>query len=211
MTPERLRQIQFYFYSRIWDFWLNFKFLCTVFLWVYPCTWHCLSKSWLDHLCLLGVTCMLWMHIYIMYAFVRMKTRSQKKCTTTNSSSLPQNISYNSSWDYQLCQYLPFYYCIFWCISCVGISFFNLTRLNTEALFQLYDSLQLFWNHTDAVYRRSIIQTSFNQVGKFWIPLHNWFLWCSPDLNMCLLWIQLLLCNAWKDASHSFPCNTISQ
>ena len=35
------------------------------------------------------------------------------KFTNTTSSSLPQNVSYNGSWVYQLCQNLPFYYCIF--------------------------------------------------------------------------------------------------
>ena len=40
----RWRQVQFYFYYTIRDLWLNFKFLCTVFLRVYPCAGHCISK-----------------------------------------------------------------------------------------------------------------------------------------------------------------------
>ena len=87
----------------------------------------------------------------------------------------------------------------------------NFTRLNIEALSLLYDPIKLFWNYTDVVYRLGIIHNRFNRVGTFWIPLQNFFFCCSPDLNMCLIWLQLLLCNAWWDASHSFPCNTTSQ
>ena len=59
----RWRQVQSYFYSRSWDFWINFKFLCTVFFWIYPCTCYLISKSWWDHICFLRVPCMLWMHM----------------------------------------------------------------------------------------------------------------------------------------------------
>ena len=60
--------------------------------------------------------------------------------------------------------------------SCVGISILNLTCLNIEALFLLYDPLQFFWNHTGVVYRRGIIHTSSNKVGTFWTPFRNCFL-----------------------------------
>ena len=117
----------------------------------------------------------------------------KRKCTTTTSSSLPQNIPYNSLWDYQLCQHLPFYYCIFWCSSCVRIYFLNFTHLNIEeALFLLYDPFQLFWNHTDVVYRSGIIHTSFNKVGTFWTPFRDCFIRCPPGINMLLLWIQFI-------------------
>ena len=139
------------------------------------------------------------------------KKHPKRKCTTTTSSSLTQNTYYNSSWGYQLYQHTPFYYCIFWCSSCAGISKFNLTRLNIQALFLLYDPLQLFWNYTDAVYRRGIIHTSFNKVGTFCIPFHNLLIWCSPGLNLCLLWLQFILCHAWRDDSNSFSHNNMSQ
>ena len=116
------RQVNFYFYFRSWDFWLNFKFLCTVFFRVYPFTYYCLSKSWWGNICLLGVPYMLWMHMYTMYSFVRMTPTAQKNVTTTTSSSLPQNISCNSSWYYQIFQHLPFYYFIFLFSSWIGIS-----------------------------------------------------------------------------------------
>ena len=41
---EIWRQVQFYFSSRSWGFWLNFKFLCTVFFRVYICTLYWFSK-----------------------------------------------------------------------------------------------------------------------------------------------------------------------
>ena len=56
-----------------------------------------------------------------------------------------------------------------------------------------------------------IIHITFNNVSMFWIPLHNLLLWFPSGINLCLLWLQLLLCNAWQDASHYFPCNTTSQ
>ena len=135
----------------------------------------------------------------------------KRKCTTATSSSLPQNISYDSSWDCHICQHLPFYYCNFWYSSCVRISNFNLTCLKIEELFLLYDPLKLFWNHTDVVYRRGIIHTRFNKVDTFWTPYRSCFLWWPAGMYLCLLWLQLILCHAWWDASHSFPRNTTSK
>ena len=40
----RRRRLQLSFSFGIWYFWMKFKFLCTIFFWVYPCTCCCLSK-----------------------------------------------------------------------------------------------------------------------------------------------------------------------
>ena len=75
----RWRQVRFYFSYRSWDIWLNFKYLFTDFLRIYPCTYYWLSKSWWYNICFLGIPCMLWMHMLIMYAFVRMTPTTQNK------------------------------------------------------------------------------------------------------------------------------------
>ena len=59
----RWGQVRLSFSYRIWDIWLNFKFLCTVFFCIRPFTCYCLSKSWWDNLCVLGVPCILWMNV----------------------------------------------------------------------------------------------------------------------------------------------------
>ena len=87
---------------------------------------------------------------------------------------------------------------------------FNLSCLNIEALFLLYYPLQLLQNHTDVVYRFGITHNTFNKVGTFLTPFHNFFLCCYPGLNLCLTWIQYLLCNTWKNASNYFRNNTTS-
>ena len=57
-------QVQFYFSYRIWDVWLKFKLLCTIYFRIYPCTWYRLSKSWWGNPCFLGVSAvMLWMNM----------------------------------------------------------------------------------------------------------------------------------------------------
>ena len=99
----------------------------------------------------------------------------------------------------------------FGAVHAYGSQCFDLTHLNIEELFLLYDPLQIFWNHNDVVYRSGIIHTSFNKFGTCRIPFHNWFLWFYPGLNLWLLWLQFLLCNTWWDASNIFPCNTKSQ
>ena len=63
LAPIKIKINKIYFPYRRWDIWINFKFLCTVFFHIYPCTCYCLSKSWWDNLCFLGVPCMLWMHM----------------------------------------------------------------------------------------------------------------------------------------------------
>ena len=47
---------------------------------------------------------------------------------------------------------------------------FNLTCISIEALFSLYNQIQLFWNHTDVVYRCGIIHNSFNKFGTYESP-----------------------------------------
>ena len=76
-----------------------------------------------------------------------LQQQTKIKFTATTSSSLPQNISYNSSYYYKLFQHLPFCYCIYLCSSWMRIYIFNFTCLNIEALFILYKPLQLFWSH----------------------------------------------------------------
>ena len=97
----------------------------------------------------------------------------QKKCTTTTSSLLTQNIYYNSSWFYKIYQNPPFYCCICWCSLFVGILILNLTCINIEALFIFHYPIQIFWNHTDVVDRICIIYTSLNKVGTFGSPSRN--------------------------------------
>ena len=106
------------------------------------------------------------------------------------SSSLSQDISYNISLGCQLYQHLPFYYCVFLFISCIGIPIFNLIHINIEALFILYNPLQLFWNHTDVFYRIGIMHNSLNKVGTLWIPFHNCFLLCHPGINLCIFYFN---------------------
>ena len=64
---------------------------------------------------------------------------------------------------------------------------FNRTHLKIEALFLLYDTLQLFLNHTDAVYRLGAIHNNFNKFGNFWIPFQNYCLCYYTGINLCLL------------------------
>ena len=72
-------QVQFYFSSGSWGFWMNFKFLCTIFSGFIYERAIAFLKSWWDNLRLLGVPCMLLMNYYIMYAFVRITPTPQKK------------------------------------------------------------------------------------------------------------------------------------
>ena len=55
---SRWIQVQFYFSFRIWYFWLDFKFLCTIFTRINPCTWYSFLNNY-DLLYFLGVPCML--------------------------------------------------------------------------------------------------------------------------------------------------------
>ena len=87
----------------------------------------------------------------------------------------------------------------------------NHNRLNIKSKFLLYGPLQLLWNHNGAVYRLGFVYTCFNKIIKFCIPFHKFFILCYPGLNVFLLCIKFLLFNAWRNASHSFPCNTMSQ
>ena len=75
----RWTQVKLYFPYKSWDIWLNFKFLCTVFFRIYTRTCYCLSKPWWYNICFLELLCMLWMHMLIVYSFMRMTTTSQKK------------------------------------------------------------------------------------------------------------------------------------
>ena len=52
---------------------------------------------------------------------------------------------------------------------------FSLTHLIIEAIFILYDPLQVFWNHTNVLYTRDIIHNSFNKVGIVLSPSINDF------------------------------------
>ena len=63
LTPSKIKTSPFYFPSISWDLWLNFKLLCNLFLQIYSCTWYCLSKSYWYDLCLLGLPCILWIHM----------------------------------------------------------------------------------------------------------------------------------------------------
>ena len=58
----RWRQDQFFF-SRIWYFWLNFKFLRTIFSGFIHARYIDFLKSWWDNICFLGVPCMLRMNM----------------------------------------------------------------------------------------------------------------------------------------------------
>ena len=135
----------------------------------------------------------------------------QKKMYHHHFLFLTQNLSYSSSQAYQVYQHLPFHHCIYLFSSWVWISIFNLTRISIESLLILYVPLQLFWNHNGVVDRLGTIHTSFNKIGIFLIPFQNWFFWCSPGLNMRLLWIKLLFCGACWDYYHSFPSDIIGR
>ena len=86
----------------------------------------------------------------------------------------------------------------------------NLIYINIQALHLLYSPLQLFWNHTDAVDRIGVVHTILNKFQTFYIPFQNCFIWCSPGLSMCLIWLQFFLCNACWGASYSLPRYTMS-
>ena len=52
----------------------------------------------------------------------------------------------------------------------------SLTDINVEALLLFHNLLQLFLNHTVVVERFCVIDTSYNNVGKFWSPFQNFCL-----------------------------------
>ena len=58
------RQGQFYFSSKIWYLWMKFKFLCTIFPPIYPCTWYGLSKKRMRW------SIFTWITVYVMNVYV---------------------------------------------------------------------------------------------------------------------------------------------
>ena len=89
--------------------------------------------------------------------------------------------------------------------------YFNLICIKIEALHILHDPLQLFWNNTELLYSIGIIHTSCNNFGAFWIPLQDFFICHSFDLNIHLLLIPFIFCLTQWNASNYPHHNTINQ
>ena len=95
---SRGRQVLFSFYYRSWYLWLKFKFLCTVFFGVYPCTCYCLYKIMMKSYMLPWSTLPV-MNEYVDYVCICEDDTNtpKRKCTTTTSCYSPKYISYSSS------------------------------------------------------------------------------------------------------------------
>ena len=79
LTPIKMKTSPILFFFHDLGFLAKLQITLHCIFRIYPCTWYWISKSLWDNMCLIGVQCMLWMPIYIIYALVRMTTTPKKK------------------------------------------------------------------------------------------------------------------------------------
>ena len=63
LTPIKMKTSPILFFFHDLGFLAKLQITLHCIFRIYPCTWYWISKSLWDNMCLIGVQCMLWMHM----------------------------------------------------------------------------------------------------------------------------------------------------